>query len=228
MRRTYEQAKNSDGLTPVDIAAIYGQQFKAIKQRQAEDLYLAPFGLNADTLLTHGREYSDRIVDRLADQMQQYEGADVEALVVGGDGVRTQIIHVDHRGRTTDHSAIGFATIGIGSWHARSRLMQSGYVNIVGYSKALTETFAAKKAAETAPGVGNITDAVLVTKDECAPIGEDILGKTLEIHESKVRQVADIELNSVEQMQSHIDNLVKDRDKQYQDGVTYESKSDVA
>ena len=88
--------------------------------------------------------------------MQNYVGPDVESLVVASDGTNAQIIHVDSRGMTSNMNDLGFAAIGIGSWHARSRSMQSGYVNTAGFSKAITETFAAKRSAEIAQESENL------------------------------------------------------------------------
>jgi 20S proteasome alpha/beta subunit len=130
VRRTYEQVQNRGAVTSHNIASIYSQAIKSIKQRQAEDLYLAPFGLNADAFLAQGREYPDRFIDHVTEQMQRYAGADVEALIVGGDGNNTHIIHVDQKGMISDQGAIGFAAIGTVKIRQRSRLFKSTYGNI--------------------------------------------------------------------------------------------------
>jgi 20S proteasome alpha/beta subunit len=134
IKRTYDQSTGITNASPYQIATFYGQAIQAIKRRQAEDLYLAPLGLNTDTFVAQQRDYSDKFVDRITDQLQQYNGADVEGLVVGCDGERVHILQLDSRGNISAMDDIGFAAIGIGSWHARSRLMQSGYVNTHGYS----------------------------------------------------------------------------------------------
>ncbi len=129
LRRTNEQVRRKSDTSPQTIAAIYGQAIQSIRQKQAEDMYLAPLGLNMDMFLSQQREYSDGFIDTIRSQMQNYIGPDVEALVVAGDGNHAHIIYVDSRGTASNMDDLGFAAIGIGSWHARSRLMRSGYVN---------------------------------------------------------------------------------------------------
>jgi hypothetical protein len=151
LKETSEHLRGKGTAKPFDIALIYGRAIQAIKRRQAEDLILAPLGLN-----------TDGFVSRLTDQMQGYLGSDVEALVVGSDGTNAQIYSLDSRGTVSGMDDVGFAAIGMGAWHAKSRLMQSGYTNAFSYIPALSAVFAAKKNAEVAPGVGTATDMHLV------------------------------------------------------------------
>jgi hypothetical protein len=108
------------------------------------------------------KDLSDAFVMRLADQMQDYRGPDVEALIVGVDENGASIYFVDEKGTLNCASDVGFAAIGLGSWHARSRLMQAGYVRTSPYIPALAVLYTAKKNAEIAPGVGKATDINLV------------------------------------------------------------------
>jgi hypothetical protein len=143
--------------TPHDIALAYGRTIQAIKRRYAEDIYLAPLGLNTDLLMAQQREMSADISDKLITQMQKFKGEDVEALVVGIEekpsGSAT-IYHVDTSGSVSCADDVGFAAIGSGAWHASSYLMQSGYSNRVFYYRAISSAFIAKKAADISPGVG--------------------------------------------------------------------------
>lgn len=61
-------------------------------------------------------------------------------------------------GVITRHDSIGFVTIGAGENHANSQFMFEGYTSNWPFEQALLLTFAAKKRAETAPGVGWGTD----------------------------------------------------------------------
>lgn len=207
--RTNEQVRGRSDTTPQNIASIYGHAIQSAKQRQAEAIYLAPIGLNTDTFLAQQREYSDGFIERITQQMQNYVGPDVESLVVAADGNNAQIIHVDPRGMTSNMNDLGFAAIGIGSWHARSKLMQSGYVNTAGFSKAITETFAAKRSAEIAPGVGKFTDAFVVFRNAIEPLRAEIYAKTMEIYDVKVRGRAEIEREAVDELQEYINQLAQ-------------------
>ncbi len=69
--------------SPENIARFYGKQIQTIKVREAEDLYLAPLGLNTDTFLAQQKEMAPHLSSHLAEQLQAYQGQEVDALVVG-------------------------------------------------------------------------------------------------------------------------------------------------
>jgi hypothetical protein len=90
------------------------------------------------------------------------------------------------------------------------------------------ETFAAKKAAETAPGVGQLTDAALVTKDAMSPIRDDIFGRMREIYAENLRKLAEIEQESVDDLQKHLDTkFVEEQRTLSQDGASEKKGDDV-
>lgn len=128
---TYTQAgKNA---SPENIATIYGQALQVVKRKEAEDLYLAPLGLNTDTFIAQQREMSDSFVATLREQMQNHRSEDVGAIVIGGqtygENRAVRIFEVNTQGIVSCHDDVGFSAIGSGAWHAKSRLMQAGYVN---------------------------------------------------------------------------------------------------
>ena len=133
--------------SPESIARFYGRKIQEIKMREAEDLCLAPLGLNTDTFLAQQKEMASHLSSRLTEQMQSYMGADVDALVIGSSGDYVQIYGVDTKGIVSCFDDVGFAAIGIGAWHAKSRLMQAGYSNRTAFARAAALTFAAKKTA---------------------------------------------------------------------------------
>jgi hypothetical protein len=145
----YEMHKKLPGnpnKTPQNIAVLYGRELQTIKQRQAEDIFLAPLGMNSDTFIAQQKDMSDHFINRITNQMQEYRGEDVEALVVGIEGTLAQIYAVDPKGMIFCSNDVGFAAIGIGAWHAKSRLMQLGYHNNLYFAQALAAIFSAKKA----------------------------------------------------------------------------------
>jgi hypothetical protein len=83
---TRKQIGINANIHPQNVAILYGKSIQAIKRRQAEDLHLAPLGMNTDTFLAQQRELLDSVANRLTDQLQNFEGEEVEALVVGSDG----------------------------------------------------------------------------------------------------------------------------------------------
>jgi hypothetical protein len=87
------------------------------------------------------------------------------------------------------YNDVGFAAIGAGAWHAKSRLMQAGYVNTISFAAALSFGFAAKKASELAPGIGAETDITLVFKDEHQRLRPDVASKVHELYLEYVPKV---------------------------------------
>jgi hypothetical protein len=159
----YELAKRAS-VSPHDVALMYGRTIQAIKRRHAEDIILAPLGLNTDLL----NEMGGGAADRLITQMQECQGESVEAIVLGmQEGLNGKhdatIYHIDTRGSVTCADDVGFAAIGSGAWHANSQFMQAGYTKRFFYFSALAVVFSAKKAADVSPGVGdNFTDVNVI------------------------------------------------------------------
>jgi hypothetical protein len=182
------------------VALVYGRAIQAIKRRHAEDIYLAPLGLNTDLLSAQQKEMSDSLMSALVSQMQEYRGEDIEALVVGVDRGNATIHHVDARGSVTCADDVGFAAIGIGAWHARSQLMQNGYTGTWLYFPALAAIFAAKKAADVSPGVGSTTDIHIAFRDQTERLEPKTAAKVVELYDKFVAdrtQLAQKAVNSL-------------------------------
>ena len=162
-------------LSPHDIALIYGRAIQSVNRRHAENELLAPLGLNTDTFLAQQKDLSEGFVNMIASQLQNRRPVDVEALVVGSDGENARIYSVDSYGNDVCLDDVGFGAIGIGAWHAKSRLMQVGHVNARIFAPTLASVFAAKKNAEIAPGVGASTDIQVVLKTGISPLWEKAL-----------------------------------------------------
>jgi hypothetical protein len=97
-------------------------------------------------------------------QLQEFDGPDTEALIVGTEEDRAQIWSIDSMGTARCFDDVGFHAIGIGAGHASLSLMQAGYTNSWLFANSLAATYAAKKVSETAPGVGTNTDIHMVNK----------------------------------------------------------------
>lgn len=179
----HTQIKGDRSRTPYQVALMYGRALQGVKLKEAEDIILAPLGLNADTFLAQQKEMAAASVVDLNAQLQGYSGQDVEAIVAGFDPVMGafHVYQIDTRGTVRCLDDVGFAAIGIGAWHAKSRLMQVGYTNNWNISAALSSLFAAKKAAEIAPGVGKSTDIHLITRGTILPIWEPVAAKIEEL-----------------------------------------------
>ncbi len=183
-KETRSHLKGRKTASPYDVATIYGRCIQRIKHKEAEDLYLAPLGMNMDTFISQQRELSETFVENVINQMQSYKGDDVEALIVGLENNSAQLYHVDSRGTCLCLDDVGYGVIGSGAWHARSFLTQISYSNTTPYVQALAAVFAAKKAAEAAPGVGTVSDIYLITRFGCERIIPETAEKLEELHKA--------------------------------------------
>jgi 20S proteasome alpha/beta subunit len=212
--------KKTDSKTsPQNIATIYGQAIQTIKRREAEDLYLAPLGLNTDTFLAQQREMSEPFVSVLREQMQNHRSEEVAALVVGSDVVHDQrsvrIFEVNTHGMVSCHDDVAFAAIGSGAWHAKSRLMQFGWVRQILLAPALSAVYAAKKAAEVAPGVGkNATDMQIVFRDHIEYLREDVAKELPNFYRRYEEKHADLSRRVIEELDSFMMQLGATPDEQ--------------
>ena len=160
---------------PYDTALFYGAQIQALKRRQAEDLYLGPLGLNTDSFIAQQNDMSAHFISTVTEQLQNYRGPDVEAIIVGRNKHNGGDLYVvDNTGTVSLLSDVGVAAIGIGAYHAKSQLMQTRYTNAATYVDALASLFAAKKAAEAAPGVSKSTDIHLVFRNDIVLLNADL------------------------------------------------------
>src|SRR2546421_7416049 len=62
----------------------------------------------------------------------------------------------------TCYDKAGFAAIGAGEWHAKSAFMFNRHTRFRAVPQTLLLTYAAKKRAEVAPGVGAYTDMFII------------------------------------------------------------------
>lgn len=205
VRRTLDRFRNEPTASPESIAIFYGRAIQAIKLKEAEDIYLAPLGLNSDSFLAQQKDMAPHFVSLLTEQMQAYRGEDVEALIVGATNHAVHIYGVDTKGITSCHDDVGFAAIGSGAWHVKSRLMQAGYVNSLRFAQAICFTYAAKKASEMAPGVGQNTDVTLVFKDHIDRFTGDVSSKVHELFLEYKPKVYELSNQYVERFQQFLD-----------------------
>jgi hypothetical protein len=130
--------------------------------------------LNTDTLQAQQKDFSESFVNTIMSRLQNRRPVDTEALVVGSDGENAQIYLVDAYGNDTCLDGVGFGAIGIGGWHAKSRMMQAGHVSSRVFPTTLAVLYTAKKNSEIAPGVGKNTDMHVVLKDGVFPLWDHV------------------------------------------------------
>jgi hypothetical protein len=210
LKEMFGQLKGATNPTPKNIALIYGRAIQGVKRRQAEDLFLAPLGLNTDSFIAQQKDMSEQFVNSITSQLQNYRGDEVEAIIVGHAEGSAQIYTVDTLGIVNCSDDVGFAAIGIGAWHAKSSLMQAGYINRSTFENAMAATFAAKKSAETAPGVGKNTDIHLITRETVHALWPNVAKKLGELYTEFEAERLSLSARSVEKLHAYMRGEAKD------------------
>ena len=143
------------------IADAYAQHFVTYRRELAERSLLLPIGLNISEFLNRQKDLSPEMVEHLTIALRGYE-LDAETIICGVDTKGVHIFVVSDPGYVSILTGIGFAAVGMGQKHAESEFMVSRYTFDWSFEHALFLTYAAKRRAETAPGVGQHTDMFVI------------------------------------------------------------------
>lgn len=144
---------------PVEYAArSYVRHYEEVKRRRAEHTILAPLGLTIESFVERQSSMQPGLVSDLARDLIDYPDLNIQALIVGLDESGAHIYTVDGDGDLRCEDAVAFAAIGIGAGHARSHMMATGHTRGRLLPEGIYQTYAAKRRAEVAPGVGRSTD----------------------------------------------------------------------
>ncbi len=85
---------------------------------------------------------------------------------------------VTHPGQFVSTNKLGYAAVGSGAIHASVSLNLGGQTRKLSLEETLFRVYAAKRAAEVAPGVGVETDMVIISLGEvqecCKPLMDQI------------------------------------------------------
>lgn len=134
-----------------EVANAYADELSKYRRKHAEYKYLKPLGLDIDNFL------SSSMASSLAFDMTNFK-LEIETIITGSDNTGYHIFIVHEPGTVRCADSIGFAAIGMGQRHAESTFMFQRYSRQWLFQRALLLTYAAKKRAEVAPGIGVTTD----------------------------------------------------------------------
>jgi hypothetical protein len=164
-----------------EIATAYGRQVAEFRRRRAESIYLSPLGLTVDSFIQYQAQMSSSIAAEISFNLQNHV-LDADAIVAVVENNHAKLYHVDGSGFVSAHEDTGFLAIGIGYPHANSQFMSAGYANYWAFFPTLALSYAAKKRAEVAPGVGKATDIHVLTRDGSFALDAYLLEQLGELH----------------------------------------------
>jgi hypothetical protein len=145
-------AGQSDPISVDGAASLFGEHFDLARRRRAEELALSPFGLTLADYTNMQGQPAPNFVD------------EVNRAIVGGvDEAGAHVLTVHYLGIVQPRDNVGFATIGIGAELANAEFMSTAYAPTFHWVLSLLLSYWAKRRAEAAPGVGPMTDLVVIS-----------------------------------------------------------------
>jgi len=146
------------GVTEIkDVAQLYSESFSSLRKKRAEQVHLAPLGLNASSFLSKQKGMNPDLVAVLVERLQS-ERLEVDAMVCGVDATGPHIYYITDPGVETCYDNVGFCAIGSGARQFETALMTVNYSQFWSWTATLLLMYSAKKKAEVSPGVGRETD----------------------------------------------------------------------
>jgi len=156
-----------------DVVDLYCKEYRLLLRKRAESALLYPLGLTLESFLAKQKEMSPELVIGLSDKLSTFEMAEEAQTIfmgmdndgpvgVSGEKLNYAQLYVLDRDKFSWATTVGFAAIGIGKFHAESQFMIAGHSPSRPFHETVFQTYAAKKRAEVAPGVGKFTDMVVI------------------------------------------------------------------
>jgi hypothetical protein len=223
------KAKPTEWMSIREIADYYHSAYQAIKSEKAAARALGPLGLTMNEFLNRQRDMQPDIVSQLTSAILNFEMPAIEAIIAGIDPTGAHIFVVNNA-EVACRDAIGFAAIGIGYWHANSQFMFAGHNRSRPLPETLLLTYAAKRRAEVAPGVGAGTDMFTMGPNlgTYTVINENIVNDLGKIYKKTRSRAAKSVRSSNAEVNKYVENLGKESTAQQSSPTPEQSKADGA
>lgn len=150
-------ANPQEWLTVKWVANEYSRIYSKIKAERAARDVLAPLGLTSDLFIARQKQMDQDLVKQLAREIIHFQMPEADVIIAGIDADGAHL-YVGIDGAFTHERGAGYCAIGAGEQHAESSLMAAAYAKTQAFARCLYLTYAAKRRAEVAQGVGVFTD----------------------------------------------------------------------
>lgn len=178
------QANPTEWWSVKNTAELWREVYLERRGRESETTILSHLGLTRDTFISRNQELAPSLVERISNELVNFEIAGTEVIFAGTDGTGPHL-YVAHNASVKCNDAIGYAAVGIGAYHARSQFITSSHTPDAPFNRTIFVTYAAKRRAEAAPGVGKDTDTFFTyMPGEGGPIREDVIDLVTSIYDT--------------------------------------------
>lgn len=146
-----------------EIAEAAARSYVVLRRQEIESQIFAPRGLTmAEFYQGLQHNLAPQLVNLLDNQVVTFNYG-VDFLLAGVDESGSHLYSVGNPGGAfEDHQTIGFQAIGSGALHALHALIGFGHAPGRSLRETVFHVYAAKRRAEVAPGVGKVTDIVVI------------------------------------------------------------------
>jgi hypothetical protein len=140
-----------------EVAKLYKTIANRIQTETENEPIFRKYGLTAETFISRQHEMSDWFISRVADELSEVDPPPVAAVIAGYDENDRPQIYRMAKGSLTIETEGGFAAVGSGQWHATAAMMDFQFTRGCPVPEGIFKTYAAKKRAQIATGVGDTT-----------------------------------------------------------------------
>lgn len=134
---------------------------------------------------------------------------ELQAILAGVDDEGAHIYVVEDPGVLNNFNDIGYAAIGSGNYHAMRSFIENSYSTAMPLWRALYIVYEAKKYAESAPGVGTQTDAMIISKDKIKILDSNDINQLEKIYKEKQENLIKINNDIYEKYEQILKGIAK-------------------
>ncbi len=186
-----ETAASLFGTSPLvgQIAKQLAMSYEAVRHQRLESQVLSPRGLNLQTFYQAHASLNGQITVLIDQTMTQFD-LTLEVLLAGIDPTGAHIHSVHNPGRADlQHDVIGYGAIGSGAVHVLQAMIGFGHTSADGLKETVYRAYAAKRRAESAPGVGSGTDMAIISTTGVHQLADNQLGELERVYQEIERQI---------------------------------------
>lgn len=209
----------------VNFADHIRQKFVESRRRMANEQVLEPRGLTFEQFYQHGgiTRLPPDLALLLDSQVQRLQ-LGVSIILAGVDRAGAHVYTIEDPGMTRCWNRLGYNAIGSGQTHAMLTLVGLSQHLSMGLNETVFSVYAAKRAAEIAPGVGEATEMRIVTAAGVQSVSGAELAMLAPLYEQRTKPKLD-ELNAAIKNLPFEKAAENDSPKQSAEGATPKRRS---
>lgn len=172
-RLAKQEIRESDSIHT--IAEKVKTKYALLRLKRAEELHVKTRGFkDASDFYKQANDLPPQIVVPIDDNVQSHK-LGLEVMIAGVDDAGAHIWDISNPGIAQCMDSIGFHSMGSGEPHSEYCFIGNGFNRNILFKQALFLSYEAKRRAESAPGVGQSTDILVITPNQIITITKDII-----------------------------------------------------